>query len=162
MKNVSIFVPLCLFIGLFVAKVNAQDFNDEMKKSLRRSLITPENRAKHYPQQQANQILPKTNLDVLKVSPTTRLPTRSDRIQVLYPPEKYKIHLNLQPTNSTPINQLPAGSVKYEFIGKNMQIIPTGGLQVVPSGIEMDPIRARNRRRYERTVKLMKAYNNEQ
>jgi len=66
--------------------------------------------------------------------------------------------MNLHTTNTTPINQRPAGSVKYEFTGKNLQIISTGGEIVVPSGIEMDPIRARNRRRYERTVKLMKAY----
>lgn len=157
MKHVSILVPFCLVIGLFVTEVKAQDFNDEMKKNLRQSLLAPDNRTKHQ-QSQAHQILPGNKQEVLRVSPTTRLPTKADRIQILYPPERYLIHMNLHTTNTTPINQRPAGSVKYEFNGKNLQIISTGGEMVVPSGIEMDPIRARNRRRYERTVKLMKAY----
>ncbi|WP_298646785.1 hypothetical protein [uncultured Proteiniphilum sp.] len=160
MKTTSYFIPLCVIFGLIVIESNAQDLNDEMKKRLRQSLITPEKQSGYQPLQHAPQILPGQDREVLKVSPTTRLPTKSDQIQVLHPPEKYKIHIETRVTNSIPINQRPAGSVKYEFVGKNMMIIPTAGQRVVPSGHDFDPIRTRNRQRHERTDRLVKAYNN--
>ncbi len=158
MKGLSVLVPLLLIIALFTTEANAQDFNDELKKNLRRSLLTPEKRPAQRQPHQFPQILPEADREVLKVSPTTRLPTRGDRIQILYPPEKYLIHINLQPTNSTPINQRPAGSVRYWLNGNKLQIESTAGQLVFPSGMDMDPIRARDRRRQERTEKLMKAY----
>ncbi|NLY25177.1 MAG: hypothetical protein GX042_09275 [Bacteroidales bacterium] len=161
MKDLSVLVPFFLIIALFTTEVQAQDFNDELKKNLRRSLITPEKRPSERQPHQSQQILPESDRGVLKVSPTTRLPTRGDRIQILYPPEKYLIHINLQTTNSTPINQRPTGSVRYWLNGNKLQIESTAGQLVFPSGMDMDPIRARNRRRHERTVKLMKAYSGE-
>ena len=42
------------------------------------------------------------------------------------------MHLNLD--TKTPINQLPAGSVRYEFIGGTMMMNSTAGQRVSPSG----------------------------
>lgn len=160
MKNASCLIPLCILFGLIVTELHAQDLNDEMKKRLRQSLITPEKQSGEQQYQHSPQILPEQDKEILKVSPTTRLPTRGDKIQLLNPPEKYKTHINTTVTNAPPINQRPAGSVRYEFVGKNMQIIPTGGQIVKPSGRDFDPIRTRNRKRHERTDRLVKAYNN--
>lgn len=44
----------------------------------------------------------------------------------------YEMHLNLN--SKTPINQLPSGSVRYEFVGGNMMMISTAGQRVTPSG----------------------------
>lgn len=160
MKNTSCFIPLCILFGLIVMETDAQDLNDEMKKRLRQSLIAPEKQTGEQQYQRSPQILPGEDKEVLKVSPFTKLPTRGDRIQVLNPPEKYEIHISTTVTNAPPINQRPTGSVKYEFNGKNMQITPTGGELVVPSGLDFDPIRNRERRRHARTDRLVKAYNN--
>ena len=148
MKTATRFIPLCMVFVLLVTNMYAQDLNDEMKKRLRQSLITPEKQPEHQPLQHAPQILPEQDREVLKVSPFTRLPTKGDRIQLLYPPEKYKIHINTNVTNAPPINQRPAGSVRYEFVGKNMQMISTAG--TTPSsgiGIDFGPIRKRHRKK---------------
>ena len=146
-----------------VSELNAQEFNDEMKKKLRQSLIVPEQKPLHYqPQQQPIKILPRQNQEVLKVSPTTKLPTKFDMIQILHPPEEYKIHLNLNVTNSIPINQRPTGSVKYEFDGRQMQIRSNAGEIVKPSGKDLDPVRAiqnhKARKRKEKVDRIKKAY----
>ncbi len=158
MKKISFLFPLYVAIGIFALELNAQDFNEEMKKRLRESLITPEQKPLQLPSQILLQILPQEEPEVLKVSPFTRLPTKFDRIQVLYPPEEYTIHWSVTTPNGTPINQRPAGSVRYEFVGKSMQIISTGGELVVPSGHDFDPVRAGIRKRQKRTDRIMKAY----
>ena len=90
MKNASCLIPLCILFGLIVTELHAQDLNDEMKKRLRQSLITPEKQSGQQQYQHSPQILPEQDREILKVSPTTRLPTRGDKIQLLNPPEKYK------------------------------------------------------------------------
>lgn len=54
------------------------------------------------------------------------------------------MHLNLN--SSTPINQLPPGSVRYEFIGGKMMMISTAGQRVNPSGFGRGPIRKKHKR----------------
>ncbi|WP_294080925.1 hypothetical protein [Proteiniphilum sp. UBA5384] len=159
MKRTSCLIPLCIVFGVIALKLNAQDLNDEMKKRLRQSLIPPENLSVNPQFQYTPQILPNQDNEVLKVSPTTKLPTKLDRIRILNPPEKYKIYINTTVTNAPPINQLPAGSVRYEYVGKHLEAIPTGGQLVKPSGHDFDPIRNRNRKKQEKTDRLVKAYN---
>ncbi len=160
MKDTTCLIPLCVLFGLIVTELNAQDFNDEMKKRLRQSIITPEKQSDNQFFQPNPKLLPAQKSDILKVSPFTKLPTKADRFQLLNPPEKYKIHISTTVTNSIPFNQRPPGSVKYEFVGKNFMAIPTGGEIVRPSGRDFDPIRNRIRRREARTDRLVKAYNN--
>lgn len=91
---------MCIIAATAASKLNAQEFNDEMKKKLRQSLIVPEQKPMQYQPKRANiQVLPQDNQEVLKVSPATKLPTKYDKIQVLHPPEEYEVHLNLNVTN---------------------------------------------------------------
>lgn len=147
-------ISFCVFFGLFITELKAQDFNDEMKKRLRQSIIMPEKLPEHQPLQRTPQLLPEQdNNNVLKVSPFTKLPTRGDRIKILHPPDEYKIHISTTVTNSAPINQLPRGSVRYEFVGKNMQIISTAGNMVIPSGNGGGPIR----KKHKKSANILKA-----
>ena len=125
---------------MIATELNAQDLNDEMKKRLRETIISPQNPSdlntlNHNPQ---------IDKDILKVSPFTRLPTKIDRIILIEPINKYQMHLNLN--SSTPINQLPPGSVRYEFIGGKMMMISTAGQRVNPSGFGRGPIRKKHTR----------------
>ena len=155
MNNTSCFIPLCILFGLIVTELNAQDLNDEMKKRLRQSLITPEKQiGGEQHQYAAPQILPGEDREVLKVSPFTKLPTRGDRIQLLNPPEKLEIHIITTVTNAPPIDQRPIGSVRYEFMGKGgMQIISTAGTRPAPSAFDAGPIR----KRHKRNANILKA-----
>lgn len=83
-----------------------------MKKKLRESLIMPEQKPLHHEPQKSIQLRPNQNKEVLKVSPTTKLPTKFDRIQVLYEYKDYKVELNLSYTN-TSNNQLERGKIDY-------------------------------------------------
>ncbi|MDD2298275.1 MAG: hypothetical protein PHU69_01415 [Fermentimonas sp.] len=56
----------------------------------------------------------------------------------------YEMHLNFN--SKTPINQLPSGSVRYEFVGGNMMMISTAGQRVTPSGYGRGSIRKRHKR----------------
>ncbi len=103
---------MCVVAATATTKLNAQEFNDEMKKKLRQSLIVPEQKPLQHPLQQPIRILPRQNREVLKVSPTTKLPTKFDRIQILYPPEKYEIHLDLNVTNAG-TSQLNRAKIDY-------------------------------------------------
>ena len=103
---------MCVVAATAASKLNAQELNDEMKKKLRQSLIVPEQKPPQHPLQQPIRILPQQNQEVLKVSPTTKLPTKYDRIQILHPPEKYEIHLNLNVTNSG-TRQLDRAKIDY-------------------------------------------------
>lgn len=147
MKNTSCFIPLCILFGLIVTEIAAQDLNDEMKKRLRQSLITPENQPEQQPLQHNPQFQHEQSNDILKVSPFTKLPTKGDRIQLLNPPENYKIEINTTVTNSTPIGVRPRGSVRYEFVGKNMQMIPTAGTRPPSATFDNGPIRKRHKRK---------------
>ncbi|MDR0334111.1 MAG: hypothetical protein LBI15_11715 [Dysgonamonadaceae bacterium] len=84
------------------SKLNAQDFNEEFRRRLRQEMIQPEIRP--LPQQQQptfNRPLPQQQpqQEMLRVSPTTVLPTKYDRIQTLYQPEQFRVNLNLNYTN---------------------------------------------------------------
>ena len=54
--------------------------------------------------------------------------------------------MNLNLDTKTPINQLPAGSVRYEFVGGTMMMIATAGQRVSPSGYGRGPIRKKHKR----------------
>ncbi len=144
-----------VFSLLFVScasVMNAQDIKDVLREQIRQSITTPDmSPMQHQPYQMEQQ---RQQGDILKVSPFTKLPTRGDRIKVLHPPEEYKIHINTNVTNSTPIDQLPPGSVRYEFVGKNMQMIPTAGTRPYPAGIDRGPIR----KRHKKSANILKAF----
>lgn len=110
--KISILFFVCIVTATFVSELQAQEFNDEMKKKLRQSLIVPEQNPLEYKNPQTPQIHPLQNPEVLKVSPTTKLPTKFDRIQILHPPEKYEIHLNLNVTNAGE-SQLDRATIDY-------------------------------------------------
>jgi hypothetical protein len=103
-RQLSIKISCFLLMALFApiaSKLNAQDFNEEFRRRLRQEMIQPEIRP--LPQQQPtfNRPLPQQQpqREVLRVSPTTTLPTKYDRIQTLYQPEQFRVNLNLNYTN---------------------------------------------------------------
>lgn len=160
MDKSSCLIFVCIIVfGFFTTKLNGQSLNDEMKKSLRQSLLIPDNKPNRQPLQHSPQIRTNQYQEKLKVSPTTKLPSKGDQIQVLHPLEEQTIHINTNVTNSIPINERPRGSVKFENNGKNMQAISNAGEKVKPSGRDFDPIRTRIRKRHEKTDRLVKAYN---
>ena len=84
-----------------------------MKKKLRQSLVVPEQKQMHQELlKESIKIRPQQNDEVLKVSPTTKLPTKFDRIEIMNPPEKYEIHLNLNVTN-TSTSQIDRATIDY-------------------------------------------------
>lgn len=149
-------------LGL-ASEAEAQEFNEEMKRKLRESLITPElNPSKQKIAPVELQPLQKQD-EVLKVSPTTKLPTRFDRFELLQPisPEK-QVHINLNVTNALPLNVRSPGSVTPVFDGKQIHIRSNAGEVVKPSGRDLDPVRAiqrhKARKRQEKVNKIIKAY----
>lgn len=147
MKNIPCWISLCILLGLVTTDLYAQDFNDEMKKRLRQSIIAPEKQPGQQQYQHSPQILPGEDNEILKISPFTKLPTKGDRIKVLRPIEDFEIHINLSPTNAPPIDERPRGAVRYEFVGKNMQIISTAGTRPPRSSFDSGPIRKRHKKR---------------
>lgn len=145
MRSASCVIFLCVLFGLIATEADAQDMNDEMKKRLRQSLIAPEKQSGQQQYQQSPQILPGEEKEVLKVSPFTKLPTKGDRIQLLNPPEKYEIHINTTITNAAPIDERLPGSVRYEFVGKNMQMISTAGTRPSAS-FDRGPIKKKHKK----------------
>src|SRR5690554_2462856 len=144
--------------------VSAQELNDELKKRMRESLMTPD----MPPLQplQSHQPVPwdidRKPDEILKVSPITRLPTKYDRIRLPPRPEELKIKMHIIPTNSPPINMRPIGSVEYVHDAGKMYIRSTAGKLVVPSGGDLDPVRAYKHRRTEkqrkRLLRMLDAY----
>jgi len=153
------FVLSVLFISM-ISVTNAQEMKNELKRKLRESLLNSK-------MQRSNQQYPSQNnlhqnQDVLKVSPTTKLPTKLNRFLIIDNVKENEIHINLNVTNSIPINMRPPGSVKYEFDGKKMHIRSNAGEMVKPSGYDFDPVRAiqrhKARKRQEKIDKILKAY----
>ena len=73
----------------------------------------PEQKPQQHKLQQPIQILPQQNQEILKVSPTTKLPTKFDRIQLLNPiPPEQQIHINLNVTN-VGTSQTDRGRIDY-------------------------------------------------
>lgn len=154
-----IIISLLLICKASITK--AQDMNDEFKKKLRQSLISPQmesSQQTHYPGQREFE----QRQEVLTVSPTTKLPTRLDRFRIIPGLEDKLIHINLNVTNSTPINMRSRGSVKFEFDGRRMNARSNAGEMVTPSGMDLDPIRAfkgyKAAKRQEKVNKIVKVY----
>ena len=155
-----IFFLSVLFISL-PNTTKAQELKDELKKQLKQSLLNSD--MKHSEQMyQPNKINFQNDQEVLKVSPTTKLPTRLDRFRIINNLKDNEIKINLKVTNALPINVRPRGSVKYEFDGGKMNIRSNAGEVVKPSGIDLDPARAfqsaKARKRKEKVDKIVKAY----
>ena len=155
-----IFCLSVLFISM-ASITKAQEMRDEFKKKLRESLLHPDiqhSQQKHQP----GQIDFHQNQEVLRVSPTTKLPTRFDRFRIINKLEQKQIKIDLNVTNSLPINVRPSGSVKYEFDGGKMQIRSNAGEVVNPSGQDFDPVRGFQRynakKRKEKVDKIVRAY----
>lgn len=160
-------------IAALPSNLNAQEFNDEMKRNLRQSLLVPEQKR----QQQLRpslEIAPRYDKERLKISPTTKLPTKFDRIQLLHPPEKYKIYINPTVTNPGRYQSdkaaIDCSTGKYHAVpdaGSISQWIQyTGGNYATGSssgkGFDADPIRAvqnrKARKRKEAVRKIKKIY----
>lgn len=156
----NIFILSLLLIST-ASITKAQDMNDEFKKKLRQSLISPQmqhSQQMHYPGQREFE----QRQDVLTVSPTTKLPTRLDRFRIVPKLEDKLVRINMNVTNSTPINMRPRGSMKFEFDGRRMNARSNAGEMVTPSGKDFDPVRAfqgyNAAKRQEKVNKIIKAY----
>ena len=155
-----IFLISALFISMS-SITKAQDMNNEFKKKLRESLISPEmqqSQQRLYPGQREFE----QRQEVLTVSPTTKLPTRFDRFRIARRLEDKEIRIDLNVTNSTPLNMRPIGSVKFEFDGRRMNARSNAGEMVRPSGMDLDPVRAFQRhnaaKRQEIINKIVRVY----
>ena len=137
-RNTYILLFLLIFIST-VTTTKAQKMNDELKKQLRQSLLNP--KINHSEQMhQTFRIETQKDQEVLKVSPTTRLPTRLDRFIDINNYQGEKVNLNLKKTNSAPIITRP-------------------------SGMDFDPVRAiqrhKARKRQKKVDRIVKAYSME-
>lgn len=172
---------LCFVTTVFVSELKAQEFNDEMKKKLRQSLGAPEQKPIHH--QQATQILPQQNQEVLKVSPTTKLPTKFDRIAILHPlPPEPKINIDLNVTNTGnsqsdraridysngKFNPVPDTRSVTQWIQYTRGDYGVGiytGESKGSAGFDADPVRAiqnyKARKRKEKVDRIKKAYGQE-
>jgi hypothetical protein len=157
-----IFIILISALFISIASISkAQEMNDEFKKKLRQSLLSPEMNHSQQIYQSAQKNFQQSS-DILTVSPTTKLPTRLDRFRIVPKLEDKLIRINLNVTNSTPINMRPNGSVSFEFDGRRMNARSNAGEMVKPSGIDLDPVRAfqgyNAAKRQEKVNKIIKAY----
>ena len=129
---------LCLSILfiLIVSTTKAQDMKDEFKRQLRQTLQNSD--LKHSEQiYQPYTLDAQKNQEVLKVSPTTRLPTRLDRFINMERYEPEKVNININTTNRAPVTTRP-------------------------SGMDFDPVRAilnyKARKRKEKVDRIVRAY----
>lgn len=155
MKELNQILLTVIIISLYTSATEAQSINDEFKMKLRESLTAPPEMPK-----QLNTKEPKIELqgekDVLRVSPTTKLPTKFDRMLIM-PMMELDIKIEMKVTNAPPINVRPAGSTAFVFDGRQMRIMSTAGQTVTPSGMDFGVSRKKERQ-YERAKKLSKAY----
>lgn len=118
----------------------AQELNDEFKKKLRQSLL--ESEMKHSQQMhQPNQTKFQQTDEVLRVSPTTKLPTRLDRFLDVSQLKLKDINIDLGVTNA---------KIRYKIIPAQTK------------GSDFDPVRAiqrhKARKRQNKVDKIIKAY----
>lgn len=146
----------CLvFSFLFIScsfVVNAQDMKEAFRERIREMNVSTNMLQS---QQQPSQMEQNTkNDEVLKVSPTTKLPTKGDRLKMLNPPSKYKVNMSATVTNAPPVNRYPVGTVKYVFDGRRMRMESVAG--TTPRGATFDagPIRKRHKKN-ENVLKLL-------
>ena len=155
-----IFIISALSISISTI-TKAQDMKDEFKKKLKQSLLGPEMNHSQQIYQPAQRNFQQSS-DILTVSPTTKLPTRLDRFRIVPKLEDKLIRINLNVTNSTPINMRPNGSVSFEFDGRRMNARSNAGEMVKPSGMDLDPVRAfqgyNAAKRQEKVNKIIKVY----
>lgn len=109
-KTSRITYIFCLF-SLFISIAStskAQEVNDELKKQLKQSALNPKmNQSKQM--FQPFKLETQKEQEVLRVSPTTQLPTRLDQFVDINSFAVEKANLNLQRTNSAPITTRPSG-----------------------------------------------------
>lgn len=133
-----IFFISTLFISI-ASFSKAQDMNDEFKKKLRQSLLSPEMQQSHQMYQPGQRNFQQSP-DILTVSPTTRLPTRLDRFINIDKLKNKEININPLVTNAETYKTIPANSGGHDF----------------------DPVRAiqsyKARKRKEKVDKIVKAY----
>lgn len=139
----------------------AQEMKDEFKRKLRESPFNSEMQ----PSQHIHQpTLRRFHLrdEILRVSPTTKLPTRLDRILKIGKVKVKEIQIDLNATKVQPMNIRPYGSVKYEFDGKQMHIRSNAGEVVNPSEQDFDPVRAiqrhKARKRQRKVDEIIRIY----
>lgn len=142
-----------IILSIYSSSAKAQSLNDEFKMKLRESLTAPPELPPAIRSKVPNIELQQEN-KILKVSPTTKLPTKFDKIITTPRPE---IKLNLKTTNSSPYNVRPRGSSEFVFDGRQMRIMSTAGQTVVPTGRNFGSSTKKDRQ-YQKVKKLMKAY----
>jgi len=106
-------ITLCSVTGNVYSQHTNNEFKLQLKKSLNGTNIKPELR--QLPKSQPLQVRPLIEeSEVLKVSPTTKLPSRYDNIQTLNPvsPEEI-VNMNLRYTNKDYKSQLARSSIDY-------------------------------------------------
>lgn len=132
-----------LLSGIFMSVASiakAQEMNDEFKKQLRQSLLQPD--MKHAQQMyQPNQTKFQQPDEVLRVSPTTKLPTRLDRFLDVNKLELKEIDIDLGVTNAKTRHTIIPAQTK---------------------GNDFDPVRAiqrhKARKRQQKVDKIIKVY----
>jgi hypothetical protein len=135
---------LTAILASAVSKLNAQEFNEELGRQLIRQAIQPEIRHPQQLQPIQNQPKQQQQPEILRISPTTRLPSKYDRIQTLHQPQEWQPNVSLHITNAPPINMRPPGSVDFVFDGRQMRIVTTAGELVVPTGNDISRGEIRN------------------
>lgn len=155
-----IFILSVLFL-LMASVTEAQEMKDEFKRQLRESLLNSEMESSQQMHQPRERRFHQRD-EILRVSPTTKLPTRLDRILKIGKMKEEEIQIDLNVAKRQPMNIRPRGSVKYEFDGKQMHIRSNAGEVVTPSGQDLDPVRAiqrhKARKRQQKVDKIMQAY----
>lgn len=134
-----IFLLSSIFLSM-ASITKAQDMNDEFKKKLRQSLVKP-NMKQSQQMHQPNQTKFRQNDEVLKVSPTTKLPTRLNRFIDISQLEVKEIDIDLRVTNAKTIHKIIPAQTK---------------------GSDFDPVRAiqrhKARKRQDKVDKILKVY----
>lgn len=117
MSNVSYPIYFILFVAFFsvlTTDLQAQHTNDDFKRNLRKSLQPPEkleikSELKYQPYK-----IEQNNSEVLKVSPTTKLPTQFDRVELEEPiPPIEKLQIDLTVTNVDNTSQPGRAAIDY-------------------------------------------------
>jgi transcription initiation factor TFIID subunit TAF12 len=88
-----------IFLFFASSTLLAQDFNEELRNRIREQITElerpqqPQQHAPFQPNQQHQE------QEVLRISATTRLPSKFCRIQTLYRPEEMKVNISFKVTN---------------------------------------------------------------
>lgn len=117
MSNVNYPIYFILSVAVFfllTTDLQAQHTNDDFKRNLRKSLRPPEKvdikpELKYQPYQ-----IKQSDSEVLKVSPTTKLPTQFDRVELEEPiPPVEKLQIDLTVTNVDNTSQPGRAAIDY-------------------------------------------------